>query len=54
MTQEHQTEDKHYLTVCATKNRVHGNYLSHLQQGDPLNTMENGKYIPTCMEQISQ
>ena len=25
MTQEHQTEDKHYLTVCATKNRVHGN-----------------------------
>ena len=54
MTQEHQTEDKHYLTVCATKNRVHGNHLSHLQQGDLLNIMENGKCIPTHMEQISQ
>jgi hypothetical protein len=53
-TIEHQTEDKHYLTVCATKNRVHGNHLSHLQQGDLLNIMENGKCIPTHMEQISQ
>ena len=44
MTQEHQTQDKHYLTVCATKNRVH----------DLFNIMENGKCIPTHMEQISQ
>jgi hypothetical protein len=54
MTQEHQAVDKHYLTVCATKNRIHGNHLSTVMQADQLSTMENGKCIPSRMEQISQ
>ena len=53
-TQEHQTLDMHYLTVCATNNRVHGNHLSPLQRNDQLKNMENGKCIPSHMEQISQ
>ena len=54
MTQEHQTIDNHYLTVAVTKNRVHGNHLSPLQGNDQLKSMENGKYIPSHLEQIAQ
>ena len=36
MTQEHQVIDQHYLTICATNNRVHCNHLSSLYPVDKL------------------
>ena len=54
MTQEHQTVDKHYLTVCATTNRVHGNHMSSTQPTDLLKSMDNGKCIPSHADQITQ
>ena len=41
MTQEHQVKDQHYLTVCATNNRVHGNHLSSSHPVDNLKSMGN-------------
>ena len=47
---DHQTMHKHYLTVCATENRVSGNHLSTKQQDDnKLKSLENGKF---CKEKI--
>lgn len=55
MTQDHQTIDKHYLTVCATENRVSGNHLGTNQpDGTMLESLENGKCIPSSNEQILQ
>ena len=55
MTQDHQTIDKHYLTVCATENRVSGNHLGTNQPGGTmLESLENGKCIPSSNEQILQ
>lgn len=54
MTQDHQTIDKHYLTVCATENRVSGNHLSTNQPYGKLESLENGKCIPSSKEQILQ
>ena len=55
MTQDHQTIDKHYLTVCATENRVSGNHLSTNQpNATKLESLENGKCIPSAKEQILQ
>ena len=54
MTQEHQTIDKHYLTVCATTNRISGNHLSREQPDGKLNDVENGKFIPNHLEHFSQ
>jgi cytoskeletal protein RodZ len=45
MTQDHQTIDKHYLTVCATENRVSGNHLgtiiSQMGLSSKVSRMEN-------------
>ena len=54
MTQEHQVIDQHYLTVCSTNNRVHGNHLSSLHPVEKLKSMENGKCIPNNMDQVLQ
>ena len=54
MTQDHQTDDNHHLTVCATTNWVSGNHLSSETPGTSLNSVENGKFIPSHMEQHSQ
>ena len=34
MTEDNQTIDRHYLTVCATENRISGNHLSTKQPDD--------------------
>ena len=54
MTQENQTADNHYLTVCATTNRVHGHHLSATTPVDGLSNMDNGSCVPNEMEQRKQ
>ena len=54
MTQEHQTSDNHFLTVCATTNRVHGIHLSSKPPEDGMKKLYNGLCIPSHLEQSSQ
>ena len=55
MTQDHQTLDRHYLSVCATKNRVHGNHLSSQPRPvDGLKDMDNGLCIPSHLDHSLQ
>lgn len=54
MTEEHQTIDKHYVSVNATTNRITANHLSHEAKADGIAHMENGKCIPSHSEQKAQ
>eukprot|EP00794_Sanderia_malayensis_P019677 gene19677-21623_t len=54
MTQDHQTVDNHYLSVCATKNWISGNHLSPVAKEDALKNPEFGKCIPNSMDQAIQ
>lgn len=54
MTKDHQTKDNHYLTVCATANRIHGNHLGSTTPVDGLKEMYNGSCIPSHLEQSAQ
>ena len=55
MTEDNQTIDRHYLTVCATENRISGNHLSTKQPDySNLKSLENGKCIPSSKEQLLQ
>lgn len=54
MTEEHQNIDKHYVTVNATTNRITGNNLSTDCPVDGLLQMENGKCLPSHLEQKAQ
>ena len=55
MTEDNQTIDRHYLTVCATENRINGNHLSTKQPDDGnLKSLENGICIPSSKEQLLQ
>eukprot|EP00794_Sanderia_malayensis_P002674 gene2674-3093_t len=54
MTQDHQTVDNHYLSVCATKNWISGNHLSPVAKEDALKNPEFGKCIRNSMDQAIQ
>jgi hypothetical protein len=51
MTEEHQNNDKHYVSINATVNRVSSNHLSDESTANGINQMENGKCIPNHFEQ---
>ena len=54
MTEEHQNNDKHYVSINATVNRVSANHLSDESTASGINQMENGKCIPNHFEQKAQ
>ena len=54
MTEEHQNNDKHYVSINATVNRVSANHLSDESTANGINQMENGKCIPNHFEQKAQ
>ena len=54
MSQEHQTVDNHFLSVCATKNRVAGNPLSSITPTCALKRLDVAKCIPNAMDQANQ
>ena len=54
MTEEHQNTDKHYVSVCATENRISGSHLSSDKPQEGILEFENGKCIPNYAEQNAQ
>lgn len=54
MTEEHQNNDKHCVTVMSTENRVSGNHLSDEKPSDGILDMENAKCIPNHQDSLRQ
>lgn len=54
MTEEHQNIDKHYVSVISTENRVHGNHLSDTPPETGILGMENGKCLPSVLDNSKQ
>ena len=54
MSEEHQNIDNHYVSVCATENRISGSHLSSDKAREEILDFENGKCIPNHIEQSAQ
>ena len=54
MTEEHQNIDKHYVTYMCTENRVSGNNLSEQLPPGGVKEMENGKCLPSTIDNVKQ
>ena len=54
MTEDHQNIDRHYVTVMSTNNRVHGHHLSDKPSETGVFQMENGKCLPSVLDNVRQ
>lgn len=54
MTEDHQNIDNHYVTVMSTENRVHGNHLSDKPPETGILGLENGKCLPSVLDNTRQ
>ena len=54
MTEDHQNIDRHYVTVMSTNNRVHGHHLSDKPPETGIFQMENGKCLPSVLDNVRQ
>lgn len=54
MTEEHQNNDKHCVTVMSTENRVSGNHLSDEKPLYGVLDLENAKCIPDHQDSLRQ
>lgn len=54
MTWGHQNIDCHYVTAMSTENRVSGNELNHVPPAHGVMGMENGKCVPSNLDNARQ
>ena len=54
MTEGHQNIDCHYVTAMSTENRVSGNELSPVPPPHGVMEMENGKCVPSNLDNARQ
>lgn len=54
MTEAHQNVDCHYVTALSPENRVSGNELSDVPPAEGIINMENGKCLPSTLDNTRQ